>query len=110
MDKYYKIPSHKIKQLIKSTIGCIASDKITVDGEKVRYMYREEPDNIYDSGWRFFSGKEDQEYTDNSENFSFYKINTIANYDSSIIPYINMEIGSVLEKDLDTDTFVLVNN
>lgn len=57
MDKYYKIPSHKIKQLIKSTIGCIASDKITVDGENARHMYREEPDNIYDSGWRFFSWK-----------------------------------------------------
>lgn len=48
--------------------GCIATDKITVDGEPVDYMYRDEPHNDMDSGWRFYSGIEDQEYVDEAEN------------------------------------------
>lgn len=33
---------------------CCATDKITVDGMNVGYMYREEPEDKMDSGWRFF--------------------------------------------------------
>ena len=38
--------------------GCIATDRITVDGLPVGYMYREKPEEgdpfeRYDSGWRF---------------------------------------------------------
>jgi len=29
--------------------GCVATDRITVEGYPVRFMYREEPDNEYDS-------------------------------------------------------------
>ena len=35
-------------------------------------MYRETPDNPHDSGWRFLSGTESQEYMDQSENFAMY--------------------------------------
>lgn len=42
--------------------GCMAPDKITVDGEPVDFMYRVEPNFERDSGWRFLSGTEDQEY------------------------------------------------
>lgn len=39
--------------------GCIVSDKITKDGFKVGYMYREEPtDANPDSGWRFMADSE----------------------------------------------------
>lgn len=44
--------------------GCFATDKITVEGELVDYMVREEPNNEFDSGWQFFSGTEDQAYID----------------------------------------------
>lgn len=34
--------------------GCLVSDKITKEGYKVGYMYREKPDEgVPDSGWRF---------------------------------------------------------
>jgi hypothetical protein len=35
-------------------MGFCATDKITVDGMNVGYMYREEPEDKMDSGWRFF--------------------------------------------------------
>lgn len=76
--------------------GCIVSDKITKDGFKVGYMYREKPDdNRPDSGWRFMAGNEDDKYINNSSNHHIFSINTICNYDSDIIPYLNSKIGSV---------------
>ncbi|MFQ7750116.1 MAG: DUF2185 domain-containing protein, partial [Eubacteriales bacterium] len=33
--------------------GCIATSRITVEGCKVGYCYREKPDGDWDSGWRF---------------------------------------------------------
>jgi hypothetical protein len=57
--KKFYIPGDKILQLIDSEEGCIASDRITVDGCKVGYMYREEPyqNGRPDSGWRFLAGE-----------------------------------------------------
>ena len=76
--------------------GCIVTDRITKDGFKVGYMYREEPDDGRpDSGWRFMAGDEDDEYMNNSNNHHIFSINTICNYDPDIIPYIKSEIGSV---------------
>ena len=50
--------------------GCMASDKITKEGFKVGYMYREQPsEGKPDSGWRFMAGNEDEEYMENPDNF-----------------------------------------
>ena len=107
--KKYKLPPEKIQTLIASKIGCIASDMITVYGYQVKYMYREKPDGDKDSGWRFFSGKEDQEYTDNASNFAYYKINTIVNYDLAICDYLDEPVGSSFERIEGTDRFRLLN-
>jgi len=75
--------------------GCFASDRITKQGYKVGYMYREEPDaGMPDSGWRFMAGDEDDTYMNDPRNVHIFGINTICNYDRDIIPYIRSEIGS----------------
>ena len=75
--------------------GCMVSDKITKEGWKVGYMYREEPTpNNPESGWRFFKGDEDEEYTSNSDNIHIFRLNTICNLDEDIIPYLNSKVGS----------------
>lgn len=62
--------------------GCIVSDRITKEGFKVGYMYREAPDEDNpDSGWRFLAGNEDEAYMNESSNHSVFSINTICNYD-----------------------------
>lgn len=43
LKKNFYILGNKIKQFIDSNEGCIATDKITVDGRKVGFMYREKP-------------------------------------------------------------------
>ena len=78
---------------------CIASDRITVDGGKVGYMYREERIEPADSGWRFFCGDEDDEYVNVPENIAVYDINTILSFDKSITPYLNAAIGATFERE-----------
>ncbi|GAB3930363.1 DUF2185 domain-containing protein [Mucilaginibacter myungsuensis] len=109
--KKFKLDKEEIKQLIKPIGGCFATDKITVNGEQVGYMYREEPEDderSWHSGWFFNSGTEDQEYIDNPDNIMIYDVNTIANYDSVIIPYLQLPYGTQLERIRGTDEFILI--
>ncbi len=88
----------------------MATDKITVDGELVGFMYREPSDFKHDSGWRFLSGTESQEYADNADNWAIYDVNTIANYDASIIQYLDSPIGTELERIKGTNRFKTVES
>lgn len=95
-DEFIKI---KVENLIDwkepNGEGCIVSDKITKEGYKVGYMYREQPDEGRpDSGWRFMAANEDDEYMNNPNNHHIFAVNTICNYDKDIIPYLHSEIGS----------------
>jgi hypothetical protein len=101
--KKYFLPADKIVRLIDSQDGCIATDRITVDGCKVGFMYREEPyqNGRPDSGWRFMAGDEDQEYMDNPENHNVYQVNTICNCDLEIIPFLDSTPGSAYIRGLD---------
>lgn len=77
--------------------GCIVSDKITKEGWKIGYMYREEPiENQPDSGWHFLKGDEDDAYMNDVNNHHVFALNTICNYDPDILPYLHMPIGTYL--------------
>lgn len=104
MEKQFLLKKEDLKQLIKPGFSCIASDRITVDGKKIGYMYKENPTSEFDTGWRFFAGDEDEQYTDNPNNFEIYELNTICNYDQDIIPYLMKPVGTKLERN--DDSFV----
>jgi len=104
-DKKFLLSEDKIKDLIKSIGYCYVSDKITVDGIKVGFMYREKPYEKDDSGWRFLSGTETEEYIDDTNNLMIFDVNTVANYDKAIIPYIKNRVGSEFERIENTDEF-----
>jgi len=86
----------------------MATVKITVDGETIAYMYREEPQNELDSGWRFFAGTEDQAYINDLSHSQVYDVNTIANYEPAILAYLQYPIGSELERQGGTSKFDLL--
>ena len=100
--KKFKLTATEIKDLVFGLGECLATDHITVDGKKIGYMYREEPDRPEDSGWRFFSGEETQDYVDDPSHIEIYDVNTIANYDSDIIPYLESPFGSAFGRQGDT--------
>lgn len=99
MFKRYKLRQEDIKPIATGLGACVATDMITVHGEPVGFMYREvEPDNESDSGWRFLSGTEDQDYMDDPDNHGVYDVNTIANYDPTIVAKLQSPPGSAFER------------
>lgn len=105
--KYLK-EGDQIKNVILGQGQCYASDRITVDGQTIGVMYREEPDDANDSGWRFLAGDEEEAYLDNPEYIGRFDLNTIANYDASILPYLNAAFGCEWERVPNENTFVEV--
>src|SRR5438046_1034762 len=97
--KKFVLRANQSKPLAEKRGGCFATDMITVEGRKVGYMYREEPDNDVDSGWRFMSGDESQAYMDNAGIHEIYDVNTIANYDPDIIPFLDAPPGAAFERE-----------
>jgi len=95
----------EIKPLAEGHGAGFATDKITVEGRKVGFMYRQEPDNDIDSGWRFLAGDESDEYMDDVDNVAVYDVNTIANYDPDIIPLLGAPVGSAFERDPHSGAF-----
>ncbi len=110
MSKQFLLRADQIKPLATGHGACIATDRITVEGYPVRFMYREAPDNDVDSGWRFLSGFEDDAYMDDARNHSAYDVNTIANYDPGIIPFLEAPEGSAFEKTPESERFVAVDD
>lgn len=105
MKKDFSIPGSDIKRVIPNMGSCLATDQITVEGRKVGYMYREEPDDDLDSGWRFFSGEESDSYVNDPANLARYDVNTICNYDPAIIPYLQSLPGQALGRVVGIDRF-----
>ena len=98
----YHVKAEDVKSLLpdwKGADGCIATNRITVEGRKVGYCYREEPDGGWDSGWRFTAGDESDEYMDDPNNAGIYKLNTICNDDPYIIPLLNTPAPCAFERD-----------
>jgi len=91
-----------VRQLRVTTIQLgyiIASKRVSEDRQPVRYMYRDVPDNGLDSGWRVFSGTEDQAYADVAGNFAMYNASTILEIDPSIGPYLASPSGTAFERE-----------
>lgn len=84
--------------------GCIVSGRIGREGRPVRFMYRQEPDNEIDSGWRFLAGEEDDDYVDDASNHQIWSLDSLAEKHPSIEPYLDAPPGSVFEReDADED-------
>ena len=98
----YHVKAEDVKDLLpdwEGADGCIATNRITVEGCKVGYCYREKPDGGWDSGWRFTAGDESEAYMDDPNNAGIYKLNTICNDDPDIIPLLNTPAPCAFERD-----------
>ena len=101
-NRNYHVKAEDVKHLLpdwEGADGCIATNRITVEGCKVGYCYREEPDGGWDSGWRFTAGDESEAYMDDPNNAGIYKLNTICNDDPDIIPLLHTLAPCAFERD-----------
>lgn len=75
--------------------GCFITDRISVDSRKVGWCYREQPETDFpDSGWRFFSGDESEEYIRDINHTEICDLNSVCNYDPDIVPLLNAPYNS----------------
>ena len=101
-NRNYHVKAEDVKHLLpdwEGADGCIATGRITVEGRKVGYCYRENPDGGWDSGWRFTAGDESEAYMNDPNNAGIYKLNTICNDDPDIIPLLHTPIPCAFERD-----------
>ena len=101
-NRNYHVKAEDVKHLLpdwEGADGCIATNRITVEGYKVGYCYREKPDGGWDSGWRFTAGDESEAYMDDPNNAGIYKLNTICNDDPDIIPLLNTPAPCAFARD-----------
>lgn len=98
MKKQYCKTSEEIIRILPDIGAALVTDRIAVDGERVGYMARLDSLNKADSGWAFYAGDETQEYLDAPYNTSVMALNTIANFDSSILPFLMFPPGTQVER------------
>lgn len=87
---------------------CRVSGKITFEGMKIGFMYREEPDNSSDSGWRFLSGTETQKYINDENNSQIIDIDQLTQLDEAVRPYLDRPFGTELERIEGSDNFQII--
>lgn len=67
---------------------CLVTNHVN-EGGKVTYMLREEPfPKLPDSGWRFYGENEDEDYWDDSDNYTFMNLHDVAERQPEIIPLL----------------------
>ncbi len=103
--KEYGLWAPEFKQYLpdwEGPSGCFATDHITVLGKKVGWCYREQPtEGRPDSGWRFFSGEEGDDYVNDLAHTDVYDLNTICNYDPDILPLLTAPVGTAYARGAD---------
>lgn len=95
----YRLAGSSIRAIAPNLGAGLATNRITVDGAAVGYMYREDPDDRFNSGWRFFAGDESDDYLAEPCNIALYDVNTIANYDPQIVPYLGGQVGAAFRRE-----------
>ncbi len=108
-NKTYFVNLQKIDSLAVNKVDCLVTDRISIDGAPIGYMYRGRGENNLDNGWRFFAGDEAQRYVDGLSHTSVFDTNTIANHDPTILPYLDAPIDSEFERIKGTNKFRAAN-
>lgn len=84
---------------------CLATKSIMEKEAKVGYMFREAADYPGDSGWRVFTGEESLDFIDKEDNIEIYSIEDVIKQDPVIEKYLDLPIGTELERIGDSQEF-----
>jgi hypothetical protein len=77
----------------------VVSRLVATDRQKVRWMYREEPTEPADSGWRFFSGDEAENFAEDPENFEFHPLDFVTGLDPSVAKHLERQAPVAFERE-----------
>ena len=74
--------------------GCIVSNNILSEKGELKWCFRESPVNNMDSGWRFLSSIDTDEYLADANNSSVCSLDTIVQIEPAILAVINLPVGT----------------
>ena len=101
-DKEFRLWPSEFRRYLTDWTGprdCFITDEVTVEGKKIGWCYREEPEEDFpDSGWRFFSGEESDDYLNDPQNTSLADLNSACNFDPDILPLLSAPYGSAFAR------------
>ena len=101
-------PCHIAQTIIKkgdprwidsANLKALVSEMCFEQGEVVRFLYREKPDNKEDSGWRMFTGHEPPDYLDDPKNTRVPAVGFMLDRDPSLLEPLKEGIGAVFERE-----------
>ena len=72
----------------------VVSRQVSEEGLAVGFLYREAPGFPNDSGWRFFSGAEDDAYANDSANYETLPLSQILTAHPEIAPLMQQNAGA----------------
>jgi hypothetical protein len=84
---------------------CFVTRRVLYDGEPAGYLYREEPDEDEDSGWRITAGDESQAYMDDSSNIAVVSLGAVLREDDSIVKLLDAPVGTAYVLSPETGDF-----
>lgn len=88
----------------------LVSKKCLEKGGVIRFLYREKADRDNDSGWRMFSGLEDEEYANDSNNIVILNIGYLLDKDPTLLVPLKGGVGSVFERNDKGDKWTIVED
>lgn len=92
----------------KYSLRCFVTRKVLYDGDKAGYLYREQPDEEGDSGWRIMAGNESEQYMNEQENIFYVSLGAVLNNDDSFVHLLDSPTGSAFELDKEAGEFIAV--
>lgn len=87
---------------------CFVTRRVLDEGYRVGYLYREDPDEENDSGWRITSNTETEAYMDESDHVAYVSLGAVLNRDDAFIGLLEQPVGSAFVLDTETGLFMLV--
>ncbi|APA67166.1 immunity protein Imm33 domain-containing protein [Janthinobacterium sp. 1_2014MBL_MicDiv] len=88
---------------------CFVTKRVLEDGAPVGYLYREEPDNADDSGWRFTANDESDDYINDSANVALVSLGAVLGVDDRFIALLDSPTGTAYAFDRNTQQFMAVD-
>jgi hypothetical protein len=76
----------------------LVSKKYLEKDAVIRFLYRQEPDRDEDSGWRMFTGLENDEYANDPENIKIINIGYLLNKDPGLLEPLKNGYGVAFER------------
>lgn len=76
----------------------LVSKKCLEKNGVIRFLYREKADREQDSGWRMFSGEENEEYSNDPQNIQIKKVGYLLDEDPTLLEPLKGSFGSAFER------------